>query len=895
MNIMFRRDIDNRLNDITRRFDQITESKNKFLLRESVRVRERPTEVDEWHQTSSLVVEPKVYGREDDKEKIVKFLLAQVRDSEFLSVYLIVGLGGVGKTTLAQVVYNDVRVTEKCDALDLDVIQRKVPEGLQGKRYSLVLDDVCRKNQQFEFGLSQEKWNSLKYVLSCGSKGSSILVSTRDEGVATLMGTCKPHHLSGLSDNECWLLFKQYAFRQDREERAEIVTIGKEIVKKCGGLLLAAQALGGLMHSRSGEKGWLEIKDNKLWALPHGNFIFPALSLSYSHLTPTLKQCFAFCAVFPKGMKMIKEELIHIWMANGFISSRENLEVEDVGSMIWNELCQKSFFQDIETSDYSNIIFFMMHDIVHDLAQSIMGQECVCLENANMTKLSKSTHHVTFRDVRIKSLDSLDEGTFKKIESLRTLIQTEYQGTKNPDYFPTNCSLRVLCTVFFPLSSLGTLIHLRCLELYAFDIKIFPNSIYNLKKLEILKLAGCNKLSCLPKNLTCLQNLRHIVIENCYSMTHMFPYIGKLSKLRTLSLYIVRSERGHSLAELRDLNLEGKLDILGLNNVGSLFEAQEANLIGKKDLNELCLSWTSKGIFTGGTTPTLSAEQLLKVLQPQTNLKRLTINYYKGLCFPSMITILSSLVTLELRGCRCVNVLPLGKLPSLISLKLFEMDSVKYMDDDGSPNAMEVRVFSSLRVLVLEGLPNLEWILKVERMEMFPCLSTLRIEYCPKLELPCLPSVKNLHVHACNNEVLRSISSFYGLTTLHLRRMEGITSFPEGMLKNLNCLQTLEVRHFPKLKELPNKSFNLTLERLDISYCDELESLPEQIWEGLQSLQTMCISYCKGLRFFPEGIRHLTSLEVLIVTQCSTLKERCTEGTGEDWDKIRHIPKLFIH
>jgi Leucine-rich repeat (LRR) protein len=581
-------------------------------------------------------------------------------------------------------------------------------------------------------------------------------------------------------------------------------------------------------------------------------------------------------------------------MTNGFISSRENLEVEDVGSMIWNELCQKSFFQDIQTSDYSNIIFFKMHDLVHDLAQSIVGQECVCLENVNMAKLSKSTHHVTFPDVHIKSLDSLDEGAFKKIESLRTLIQTEYHGKKTPYYFPTNRSLRVLCTAFFPLSSLGTLIHLRCLELYAFDIKTFPNSIYNLKKLEILKLAHCNKLSCLPKNMSCLQNLRHIVIEHFVFMTRMFPYIGKLSKLRKLSLYIVRSERGHSLAELHDLNLGGKLEILSLNNVGSLFEAQEENLIGKKDLNELCLSWTSKGMFTG-RTPTLSAEQLLKVLQPQTNLKRLTINYYKGLCFPSWITILSSLVTLELRGCPCVSVLPLGKLPSLKSLKLFDMDSVKYMDDDGSPNAMEVTVFSSLRVLLLAGLPNLERIFKVERRNMFPCLSTLTIEYCPKLELPCLPSVKTLHVYACNNEVLKSISSFYGLTALHLSRIEGITSFPDGMLKNLSWLQTLKVDHFPKLKELPNESFNLALERLEISYCDELESLPEQIWEGMQSLQTMSIHYCKGLRCLPEGIRHLTSLEVLIIDKCPTLKERCMEGTGEDWDKIRHIPKLIIH
>jgi hypothetical protein len=300
--------------------------------------------------------------------------------------------------------------------LDLDVIQRKVQEQLQGKRYLLVLDDVWSKNQQLEFGLSKEKWNRLKCVLSSGSKGSSIPVSTRDEIVATIMGISKPHHLSGLSDNECWLLFKHYAFRHDREERAELVEIGKDIVKKCGGLPLVAQALGGLMHSSSGE--------DKLWDLPQENSMFPALSLSYYHLTSTLKQCFAFCAVFPKGMKMIKEELIHLWMANGFISSRENLEVEDVGSMIWNELCQKSFFQDIQTSDYSNIIFFKMHDLVHDLAQSIAGQECVCLENVNMTKLSKNTHHVTFRDVRIKSLDSLDEGAFKKIESLRTLIQT---------------------------------------------------------------------------------------------------------------------------------------------------------------------------------------------------------------------------------------------------------------------------------------------------------------------------------------------------------------------------------------------------------------------------------------------------------------------------------------
>jgi hypothetical protein len=124
--------------------------------------------------------------------------------------------------------------------LDLDVIQRKGRELLQDKRYLLVLDDVWNTNQELEFGLNQEKWNKLKSVLSCGSKGSCCLVSTRDEIVASIMGTCHTHHLSGLSENECWLLFKQHAFGHDREERVELVEIGKEIAKRCKGLPLAA-------------------------------------------------------------------------------------------------------------------------------------------------------------------------------------------------------------------------------------------------------------------------------------------------------------------------------------------------------------------------------------------------------------------------------------------------------------------------------------------------------------------------------------------------------------------------------------------------------------------------------------------------------------------------------
>ncbi|AES98740.1 putative P-loop containing nucleoside triphosphate hydrolase, leucine-rich repeat domain, L [Medicago truncatula] len=770
-NIMFRHEIGNRFKEITRRLDDIAESKNKFSLQMGGTLREIPDQVAEGRQTSSTPLESKALGRDNDKEKIVEFLLTHAKDSDFISVYPIVGLGGIGKTTLVQLIYNDVRVSrnfdkkfwvcvsetfsvkrilcciiesitlEKCPDFELDVLERKLQGLLQGKIYLLILDDVWNQNEQLESGLTQDRWDRLKSVLSCGSKGSSILLSTRDEVVATIMGTWETHRLSGLSDSDCWLLFKQHAFRRYKEH-TKFVEIGKEIAKKCNGLPLAAKALGGLMSSRNEENEWLDIKDSELWALPQENSILPALRLSYFYLSPTLKQCFSFCAIFPKDREILKEELIRLWMANGFISSMGNLDVEDVGNMVWKELYQKSFFQDCKMDEYSGNISFKMHDLVHDLAQSVTGKECVYLENANMTNLTKNTHHISFHS---EKLLSFDEGAFKKVESLRTLFDLENYIAKKHDHFPLNSSLRVLSTSFLQVP-VWSLIHLRYLEIHSLGIKKLPDSIYNLQKLEILKIKHCNKLSCLPKRLACLQNLRHIVIEECRSLSRMFPNIGKLTCLRTLSVYIVSLEKGNSLTELRDLNLGGKLSIKGLNNVGSLFEAEAANLMGKKDLHELYLSWKDKqGI---PKTPVVSAEQVLEELQPHSNLKCLTINYYEGLSLPSWIIILSNLVSLVLLHCKKIVRLPLlGKLPSLKKLRLYGINNLKYLDDDESEDGMEVRVFPSLEILELSCLRNIVGLLKVERGEMFPSLSKLVIDCCPKLGLPCLPSLKDLYVY----------------------------------------------------------------------------------------------------------------------------------------------------
>ncbi|QHN75855.1 putative disease resistance protein RGA1 [Arachis hypogaea] len=435
--------------------------------------------------------------------------------------------------------------------------------------------------------------------------------------------------------------------------------------------------------------------------------------------------------------------------------------------------------------------------------------------------------------------------------------------------------------------------HLRYLGLCGLDIKTIPDSIYSLRKLEILKLMNCGKLYSLPKNLTRLQNLRHLVLSGCDSLSHMCPDIHKLCELRTLSVYIVKSEKGHSLAELCHLNLGGKLSIKGLENVGGVCEAQDANLKGKDDLRELSLSWDNCG-----ETNSVAGEEVLEALQPHSNLKRLDIIGYGGSHLPTWMgnsSALNSLVSLQLLLCKNCRQLPsLGRLPFLRKLEIRSMDYVRYIDEYESYDGVEAKPFPSLEELRVLFLPNMERLLKRETTGMFPSLSMLMINKCPKLQLPCLPRLTYLFVLECKNELLRSISNLNGLNQLHLRGSE-VSYFPEGTMNSMTSLASLQISYFSELKELPSDITKLTaLSHLSIDHCGKLECLPEQGFEGLSSLRHLTISRCESLRSLPEGVSQLTSLQSLTMEFCPALMKRCSEGTGEDWHKIAHIPSVIL-
>ena len=282
---------------ISERLEEIADERTKFHFTEMVT--DKRNGVLEWRQTTSFITEPEVYGREEDQDKIIDFLVGDASHSEDLSVYPIIGLGGLGKTTLAQLIFNHERVVNNfepriwvcvsedfslkrmtkaiievasgraCEDLLLEILQRRLQDLLQSKRYLLVLDDVWDDEQ--------ENWQKLKSILACGAQGASVL------------------------------LFKHRAFGPNEVEQEKLVILGKEIVKKCGGVPLAAKALGGLLRFKREEREWLKIKESNLWSLPHN--IMPALRLSYLNLPIKFRQCFAYCVIFLKDEVINKQYL----------------------------------------------------------------------------------------------------------------------------------------------------------------------------------------------------------------------------------------------------------------------------------------------------------------------------------------------------------------------------------------------------------------------------------------------------------------------------------------------------------------------------------------------------------------------------------------------------------
>lgn len=726
-------------------------------------------------QTGSVISEFSVFGRDPDRESIIELLVSDGGDG--VAVLPIVGKGGLGKTTLARSVYNDKRVIKRfrlrawvtvsvdfdlgrvcravmesatgrhCNVENLDVLQVGVKKLFTMKRFLLVLDDVWND--------SSLNWERLISPMKDAVKGSRIIVTTRNERVAKITGTVPAHMLKGLSNDACWSVFKQQAFGA-RGLIPQLEVIGRKIAEKCKGLPLAAKTLGGLLQCKEDESYWHYIFSSEIWESTEDiGGVLPALRLSYQCLPVHLKRCFTYCSVFPKGHEFEKEELVLLWMAEGFLQPKMWRQMEDVGRWYFDDLLQISFFELSNDSPCR----YKMHDLIHDLAQSVSEEVCCRIEGDRSHNISKRVRHSSM--ICEKKPMNLED--LKASEKLRTFLSLRRCGQKihiNWDPFSLLPELRYLRVLDLSYSnikvlpnSIGTSKLLRYLNLSCTPIRRLPESICALYSLQTLKLSECRNLCELPIDIGKLINLRHLTV---FPLISMSPGIGKLTCLRTLPIFTVGIGNGCGIGQLKNLKeLRGSLSIFRLYNVRDTEEVKEAKLEDKQHLHELKLEWGQPSNLKGERVNVIDNE-VIEGLQPHAELRHLEIREFGGAQFPCWLgdSSLSKLETLHLYFClNCETLPPLGQLHSLKFLFIDGMRGVKYVDRSFFGNG-SVKGFPSLELFELNNLLNLQHLPVIEEGE-FPCLRVLRISYCRQLkELPHLSfidALRELNISHCDN------------------------------------------------------------------------------------------------------------------------------------------------
>ncbi|KAL5548657.1 hypothetical protein UlMin_003888 [Ulmus minor] len=662
-------------------------------------------------QAPLVVKDSDVVGRDGDKEEIIELLLSDDTSSKKLSVIPIVGMGGIGKTTLHFELKAWVTVSEefdvfqiskaileeltfqKCNIGELFQLQIALHKALAGKKFLFVLDDVWNENYR--------RWDSLKSAFQSGAYGSRIIVTTRSRDVALTLRKGVMHELKLVSDEDCWRIFKKHAFGDSAEATAELQEIGRNIVARCKGLPLAVNSVTGLLRSTSNAEEWRKILNSDIWRLQvQENLkkgIAPALWLSFHFLPPVLKRCFAYCSIFPKDYEFGKsdmEKIIWLWMAEGLLQPEKGGTREDVGKAYLQALISRSFFQ------YSSGGKLVMHDIVHDLATFIAGEFSFELgECNNLNDLPPKTRHLSYR--KGSEVFTKVKGLTSQTKSLRTLLalplsleNVEHESILEKSFLHELClkvggCLRVLslsrCQITELPDSVGNTKYLRYLDLSCTEVKEIPDSICTLYNLQTLLLSQCGYLERLPTSLASLVNLRRLDIRGTYRIKEMPPQMCQMKSLQRLSDFVLGENDSWRIKELGELPLlGGSLCISGLNHIVDNRDVLDANLKDKKFLSELILEWRVDSHITSSQQD----REVLEALQPHTNLKELTIRGYRGTIFPDWWSFSSdrlgqeggvfpSLTELDISGCNKLIVgLPDCHLPSLKSIDFCRCDEM---------------------------------------------------------------------------------------------------------------------------------------------------------------------------------------------------------------------------
>ncbi|GLT33382.1 hypothetical protein SLA2020_079780 [Shorea laevis] len=501
-------------------------------------------------KTDSLLGNSKVFGRGEDIKRILN-KLDGLRGKEYLvSGVSIVGMGGLGKTTVARSIYNKAKeegrydqVAWVCASKDFNVerilsemhehfkggvtprstnvLVEHLAEELKEKTFLLVLDDVWERDQQRWYDFN----NRLSKIVK--TTRNSIVVTTRDEEVASLMkkmnlmqNSMQIHEMPKLSDDDCWLIIEETILTSSKQTSisSNLKSIGVEIAKKCKGLPLAASIIGETLSRESQTSEWEAIRDHDTWILnsKDGNRILSILKISFDRLPPPLKKCFSYCSIFPKDFTFERDDLVHLWMAQGYIPqpNESSKTMEQIGDAYFNRLLSNFLFQDVQRTSSGDIQCCKMHDVVHDLALAVSKDEtfiweagCTIDENANILHLR----------VKHDASGPLDIPP-KILQRLRSLFIEQNAHAVFNDMVPKLKSLRSVklagANMIKLHSALGELRHLRYVDISKRIDDELPKSFYKLYNLQTLRQNRSHQRNHPSDMRTSLVSLKHICLAS---------------------------------------------------------------------------------------------------------------------------------------------------------------------------------------------------------------------------------------------------------------------------------------------------------------------------------------------------------------------------------------------